>query len=158
MSPLDDDQFDALEDQVDALAKQASAPSQPHHDRHHHFDPVHNEADFEQLVSEALDGLPDDIQKQLGNTAVVVSDRGAEAGAYGLFRGYSGTGNSSGLGADFFGGPPDEPEILIFRDTLVRDYGHDPQLLRAQVRKTVRHEVGHALGFDEAGVTRLGLG
>jgi predicted Zn-dependent protease with MMP-like domain len=48
-------------------------------------------------------------------------------------------------------------EILIFRDTLVRDFGDDPKRLRAHVIQTVRHEVGHHLGFDEAGVRKLGL-
>jgi predicted Zn-dependent protease with MMP-like domain len=53
------------------------------------------------------------------------------------------------------GGIPDE--ILIFRDTLVRDFGDDPKRLQAQVAQTVRHEVGHHLGFNEAGVRKLGL-
>jgi len=48
-------------------------------------------------------------------------------------------------------------EILIFRDTLVRDFGEDPERLRQHVIKTVRHEVGHHLGFDETGVRKLGL-
>ncbi len=48
-------------------------------------------------------------------------------------------------------------QILIYRDTLQRDYGNDPALLRAKITETVRHEVGHALGFDEAGVRDLGL-
>jgi predicted Zn-dependent protease with MMP-like domain len=48
-------------------------------------------------------------------------------------------------------------EILIFRDTLVRDFGSDPNRLRKHVIETVRHEVGHYLGFDEAGVRKLGL-
>ena len=48
-------------------------------------------------------------------------------------------------------------EILIFRDTLVRDFGDDPKRLRTHVIQTVRHEVGHHFGFDEAGVRKLGL-
>jgi len=36
------------------------------------------------------------------------------------------------------GGLPDE--IMIFRDTLVRDFGDDPERLRQQVITTVRHE------------------
>jgi predicted Zn-dependent protease with MMP-like domain len=39
----------------------------------------------------------------------------------------------------------------------VRDFGSDPNRLRKHVIETVRHEVGHYLGFDEAGVRKLGL-
>ena len=46
---------------------------------------------------------------------------------------------------------------MIFRDTLLRDFGHDPELLKAQVTRTVRHELAHHLGWDEKGVRRLGL-
>jgi predicted Zn-dependent protease with MMP-like domain len=47
--------------------------------------------------------------------------------------------------------------IVIFRDTLLRDYGHDAEELRAQVLRTVRHELAHHLGADELGVRELGL-
>ncbi len=47
--------------------------------------------------------------------------------------------------------------IVIFRDTLRRDFGHDPGLLRDQVLRTVRHELAHHVGFDELGVRGLGL-
>ncbi len=47
--------------------------------------------------------------------------------------------------------------IVIFRDTLRRDFGHDPDLLRDQVLRTVRHELAHHVGFDELGVRGLGL-
>ena len=47
--------------------------------------------------------------------------------------------------------------IVIFRDTLRRDFGHDPDLLRDQVDATVRHELAHHVGFDELGVSRLDL-
>jgi predicted Zn-dependent protease with MMP-like domain len=49
------------------------------------------------------------------------------------------------------------PQILIYRDTLARDFGSDPVRLREQIKKTVRHEVAHSLGFDEPGVRGLGL-
>jgi predicted Zn-dependent protease with MMP-like domain len=47
--------------------------------------------------------------------------------------------------------------IVIFRDTLLRDFGDDPELLKAQVTRTVRHELAHHLGWDEKGVRGLGL-
>ena len=47
--------------------------------------------------------------------------------------------------------------IVIFRDTLRRDFGHDPELLRARVTRTVRHELAHHLGWDEHGIRELGL-
>ena len=46
---------------------------------------------------------------------------------------------------------------MIFRDTLRRDFGHDPEQLRDQVTRTVRHELAHHVGFDELGVRGLGL-
>ena len=48
-------------------------------------------------------------------------------------------------------------KIVIFRDTLRRDFGHNPDLLRQQVLITVRHELAHHVGFDELGVRDLGL-
>lgn len=111
----------------------------------------YSEQEFEELVRSALDELPTEFQRALENVAIVVSDRGAEHHAYGEYVGTKMHGRSYVGG----GGLPDE--ILIFRDTLVRDFGADPERLRSQVGHTVRHEVGHYFGFDEAGVRRLGL-
>src|SRR5664279_2875317 len=111
----------------------------------------YSEQDFEALVRSALDELPIEFQRALEHVAVVVSDRGDENHAYGMYVGSKLGGNP------FFGGGGLPDEILIFRDTLVRDFGVDPNLLRAHVIKTVRHEVGHYLGFDETGVRKLGL-
>jgi predicted Zn-dependent protease with MMP-like domain len=111
----------------------------------------YSEQEFEDFVSSALDELPIEFQRVLEHVAIVVSDRGAENHAYGMYVG------SKLRGTHFLrgGGLPDE--ILIFRDTLVRDFGDDPERLRANVVRTVRHEVGHHLGFNEAGVRKLGL-
>jgi predicted Zn-dependent protease with MMP-like domain len=111
----------------------------------------YSEKEFEELVRSALDGLPLEFQRALENVAIVVSDRGAEHHAYGMYVGL----RMGGQG--FFGGGGVPDEILIFRDTLVRDFGDDPEHLRLQVMKTVRHEAGHHFGFDEPGVRGLGL-
>ena len=111
----------------------------------------YSEQEFEGFVRSALDELPNEFQSALQSVAIVVSDRGAEHHAYGEYVGFKLSGES------YFGGGGIPDEILIFRDTLVRDFGDDPVRLRSKVRETVRHEVGHYLGFDEAAVRRLGL-
>jgi predicted Zn-dependent protease with MMP-like domain len=101
--------------------------------------------DFELLVREALDDLPDLLIKALDHVAVVISDQGRRHGAYGLYQGDT-------VARDNY---PDR--IVIFRDTLLRDFGRDPERLRDQVTRTVRHELAHHLGADELGVRELGL-
>jgi predicted Zn-dependent protease with MMP-like domain len=108
------------------------------------LDPL-NDADFEELVRDALDDLPDLLRNALAHVAVVISDGGRARGAYGLYQGDGATrGNAHN-------------RIVIFRDTIRRDFGHDPDLLREQVTRTVRHELAHHVGFDELGVSRLDL-
>ncbi|MBX5440844.1 MAG: metallopeptidase family protein [Solirubrobacteraceae bacterium] len=108
------------------------------------LDPL-DDADFEELVRDALDDLPDLLRNALEHVAVVISDDGHRMRAYGLYHG-------DGAHRD------DHPDrIVIYRDTLRRDFGHDPDLLREQVVRTVRHELAHHVGFDEMGVRGLGL-
>jgi predicted Zn-dependent protease with MMP-like domain len=101
--------------------------------------------EFEEMVARAIDNLPEQFREVLAQVPVVVSDQGRERRAYGLYQG-------DGIARDNY---PDR--IIIFRDTLVRDFGHDRELLAAQVERTVRHELGHHLGYDEGGVRDLGL-
>jgi predicted Zn-dependent protease with MMP-like domain len=107
--------------------------------------PDYPPSEFDELVIRALDDLPDRFQGLLQETPVIVSNRGQEYGAYGHYMG--GTIARDGY-AD---------RIVIYQDTLERDFGHDPELLRAQVVRTVRHELAHHLGWDEPGVRSLGL-
>jgi len=108
------------------------------------LDPLRDE-DFEELVRDALDELPDLLQNALAHVAVVISDGGRRAHAYGLYQGGGAHRNSHG------------DRIVIFRDTLRRDFGSDPDLLHAEVVRVVRHEMAHHVGFDEMGVGELGL-
>jgi predicted Zn-dependent protease with MMP-like domain len=101
--------------------------------------------DFRALVRSALDELPLEFHRALEHVAVVISDGGAQRGAYGLYQGDT-------VARDFF-----HDRIIIFRDTLMRDFGHDPEMLKAQVTRTVRHELAHHLGWGETGVRGLGL-
>ncbi len=103
------------------------------------------EEDFGALVRAALDDLPIEFYRALEHVAVVVSDGGRRRRAYGLYQGDT-------VARDYF-----HDRIVIFRDTLLRDFGHDPELLKAQVTRTVRHELAHHLGWDENGVRGLGL-
>ena len=101
--------------------------------------------DFESLVVDAIDELPDQFQKVLENVAIVISDLGTEVHAYGQYFG-------DGLAQERY-----EDRIVIYRDTLERDFGHDRELLARQVERTLRHELAHHLGWDEEGVGGLGL-
>lgn len=101
--------------------------------------------DFEALVADAIDALPEEFQQLLEGVPVVVSELGAEDRAYGQYFG-------DGLARQRF-----EDRIVIYRDTLERDFGHDRELLAREVERTLRHELAHHLGWDERGVGGLGL-
>ena len=107
--------------------------------------PDYPPTEFDILVIEAIDNLPPEFQALLEKTPVVISNLGHEHRAYGMYMG--GT-----VARDIY---PDR--IVIYQDTLERDFGHNPDLLRAQVERTVKHELAHHLGWNESGVRGLGL-
>ncbi|HEX6117800.1 MAG TPA: metallopeptidase family protein [Solirubrobacterales bacterium] len=124
-------EFQKLQERSDLLASMPPADRPP--------------TAFDELVMQAIDDLPDEFLDLLERTPVVISHLGREHHAYGHYMG--GT-----VARELF------PErIVIYQDTLVRDFGHDPALLRAQVERTLRHEIAHHLGWGEAGVRGLGL-
>jgi predicted Zn-dependent protease with MMP-like domain len=101
--------------------------------------------DFEKLVADAIDRLPPEFQEMLATTPVVISTQGRSEHAYGQY-----------WGGDLTRGDR-EHRIVLFQDTLERDFGWDRELLRAQVERTLQHELAHHLGWDEPGVRGLGL-
>jgi predicted Zn-dependent protease with MMP-like domain len=142
--PSDEYEFELLVRTSERLAQENLA-YEPDERDFMELDP-YNAADFEELVRDALDDLPDVLRAALDrNVAVIISDQGRRHRAYGLYQG--GT-----VARDVT-----SDRIVIFRDTLLRDFGHDADELRAQVLRTVRHELAHHLGADELGVRELGL-
>ena len=143
--PESEEEFDRVVVRAERLAREGLA-AEPDETEFMDLDPYQDD-DFEELVRDALDDLPDLLLPLIENhnVAVVISDGGRKRGAYGLYHGDGATRNDV----------PDR--IVIYRDTLRRDFGHDPELLRAQVTQTVRHELAHHVGFDELGVQGLGL-
>jgi predicted Zn-dependent protease with MMP-like domain len=101
--------------------------------------------EFDLLVADAIDRLPPDFQRLLDEIPVVVSQLGAENRAYGHYFGDT-------VARDDY---PDR--IVLYQDTLERDFGWDLDVLRAQVERTLRHELAHHLGWGEPGVRELGL-
>jgi predicted Zn-dependent protease with MMP-like domain len=141
--PESESEFEEIVRQSEALARDGLAVD-PEESEFMELDPLDDE-DFEELVRDALDDLPDLLRNALRHAAVVISDGGRRQGAYGLYQGDGATRDDT------------HDRIVVFRDTLRRDFGHDPELLRDQVTRTVRHELAHHVGFDELGVSRLDL-
>jgi predicted Zn-dependent protease with MMP-like domain len=143
--PESEEDFERVVRRAERLAREGTA-AEPDETDFLDLDP-YDDDDFEELVRDALDDLPDLLRTLVENhnVAVVISDGGRRRGAYGLYHGDGATRDDV----------PDR--IVVYRDTLRRDFGHDPELLRDQVTRTVRHELAHHIGFDELGVRDLGL-
>jgi predicted Zn-dependent protease with MMP-like domain len=141
--PESETEFEEIVRNSETLARQGLAVP-PDESEFMELDPL-DDHDFEELVRDALDDLPDLLQNALSHVAVVISDGGRRRGAYGLDQGDGAVHDTT------------HDRIVIFRDTLRRDFGHDPDLLRDQVTRTLRHELAHHVGFDELGVSRLDL-
>jgi len=141
--PESETEFEEIVRNSETLAREGLAVP-PEESEFMELDPL-DDHDFEELVRDALDDLPDLLQNALSHVAVVISDGGRRRGAYGLYQGDGAVHDTT------------HDRIVIFRDTLRRDFGHDPDLLRDQVTRTLRHELAHHVGFDELGVSRLDL-
>ena len=115
-------EFEALVDQSERLAREGLAVD-PEESEFMELDPL-NDEDFEELVRDALDDLPDLLRNALAHVPVVISNGGRRAGAYGLYQGGQTRRDDT------------HDRIVIFRDTLRRDFGHDADLLRGQVVRT----------------------
>jgi predicted Zn-dependent protease with MMP-like domain len=115
---------------------------------------------FEELVAEALDSLPPDIQEKLENVEVVVEWRPSPAQMrrmglgpgqtlFGLYEGVPLTARTSGYNLVL----PDK--ITIFRQPI-ETYCRTDEQVRQTVRRTVLHELAHHFGISDDRLRELG--
>jgi predicted Zn-dependent protease with MMP-like domain len=109
---------------------------------------------FEALVAEALDDLPPFFRERLDNVAVVVErDPPNNAALLGLYEGINRLERAGGYNL----ATPDR--ITLFWRPIVAEVANGgPAAIRAEVRKTVVHEVAHHFGMDDAELEALGVG
>jgi len=118
-------------------------------------------AEFERMVGDALDEIPDALASELQNVAVMVEDwpTAAQLGAADVRRGgtllglYEGVPLTARGPLSYSGVAPDR--ITIFQGPLSQR-ARDVDALAAQVRVTVLHEVGHYFGMDDDRLRELG--
>lgn len=119
-----------------------------------------NEAQtFEQLVADALAELPLEFAARLQNIEVLIEHHPSQAQRqavglkpwqtlYGLYQGVPLTQRTSSMLV-----LPDT--ITLFQEPLERDFPQ-PDALRAQVRRTVLHEIAHFFGISDDRLRELG--
>lgn len=101
-------------------------------------------ARFEELVAEAIDGLPPWVLDRLENVEVIVQDH-PPPGQPGLLGQYHGI-PLTRRGPGYSGVLPDT--ITLFRSTIERSARGD-QELRRLIAHTVEHEVAHFFGISD---------
>jgi len=107
--------------------------------------------EFEQLVIDELDLLPDDMIDGLENVAFVTEDR-PEDGSLDLLGLYDGVALTE-RGQYGFGELPDR--IILFREPLLA-YVESLEELKEQIHVTLVHEIAHYYGINDDQLHELG--
>jgi predicted Zn-dependent protease with MMP-like domain len=120
-----------------------------------------NAAEFEVVVKQALNGLPEPLRSRIENVQIVIRDakggskrqRGArdESELYGLYEGTP----LSGRTHDFQGALPDR--ITLFKNNIEADFPDRAGMIEC-IQDTVIHELGHYFGFDDEDLEDMGIG
>lgn len=105
---------------------------------------------FEQLVVEALDALPDDMVEGLENVVFLVEEQPPPGDdILGVYDGVALTER----GDYGYGELPDR--IVVYRQPLI-DICETLEQLREEIHVTLVHEIAHYYGFDDAQLHELG--
>jgi predicted Zn-dependent protease with MMP-like domain len=110
------------------------------------------DARFDALVDQALDGIPDEIAALVRNVVVLVEDEPPEGepdDLLGLYDGIALTERDSSAAGHL----PDR--IFVFRGPLL-DFVETVEELVEEVRITVVHEIAHHFGIDDRRLHELG--
>ena len=119
--------------------------------------------EFESLVKEAVDELPEALRARMSNVAVVVKehpswsdlnsaradDEDEPGGLFGLYRGVP-------LPERGFYYDKVLPDLITLYQSTHEGACDSLEELRAEVRITVRHEIAHHFGIDDDRLEELG--
>lgn len=105
---------------------------------------------FEELVAEALDGIPPELGRLMDNVAVFVKEGSPGSGLLGRYEGIPLTRRDRG-----YDGMVMPDRITIFRRPILARCRSEAEVVH-QVRVTVVHEVGHHFGIDDERLRQLG--
>ncbi|HEX7715764.1 MAG TPA: metallopeptidase family protein [Marmoricola sp.] len=111
------------------------------------------DAEFDDLVAEALDRIPPPLTTLMDNVVVLVEDEPPphEAGVLGLYVGTPLTERDSG----YTFRPPDQ--VFVYRGPLLR-MCLDVEELAEEIEVTVVHEIAHHFGIDDEQLHEWGWG
>jgi predicted Zn-dependent protease with MMP-like domain len=105
---------------------------------------------FAELVTEALDDIPEELGRMMDNVGVFVDDVSPPGRLFGLYQGVPLTRRDNyGIGVAM----PDR--ITIYRQTICAACRSEDEV-RSQVKVTVIHEVAHHFGIDDDRLDELG--
>jgi predicted Zn-dependent protease with MMP-like domain len=109
------------------------------------------EEEFAAWVREALDRLPPDLAARVSNVEILIEEEApGRPSLLGLYQGVPLTRRTSGYVFTL----PDR--ITLYRRSLARAAGTDPERLRARVIHTVLHELAHHFGISDERLRELG--
>ena len=113
--------------------------------------------DFEKIVKEELDSLPEEVISKTNNVAFLIEDYptpdqekkfrlGRGYFLFGLYEGYHQSSRRN-LGAVL----PDR--ITLFKYAILHESKNEKEL-RMMISNTIKHEIAHHFGSDEAGARK----
>ena len=106
--------------------------------------------EFERLVEQELDDLPDDMLDGLDNVAIVVEDRSeTEHDLLGVYDGLAATERGQY-------GFMDLPDRIVLYRLALCEYAENLEHLRDEIHITLVHEIGHFYGIDDHRLHELG--
>jgi predicted Zn-dependent protease with MMP-like domain len=103
---------------------------------------------FEELVAEALDGIPEELARQIDNVVIRVREE-SRAGLLGLYEGIPLTRREQ------YGALAMPDRITIYRRPILARCRTEAEVVH-QVRVTVVHEVAHHFGISDERLHELG--
>lgn len=108
------------------------------------------ESQFEALVADQMDALPDGLGNELNNVSITVQDR-PENGSLQVLAVYSGIPLSE---RGQFGAEALPDNIVLYRESMLA-HAHNVDELRREIWNTLIREIGQHLGMDDGQLEEL---